>query len=146
MLGRDLPTTVEQFCWQENGVRTQDGRKGKIVPRHSIVFETQCTVHIYLEYHSECPIVGIGTFPPSPASECAPQPRTKEGGGHTLLRVRDCMGESQFHLLEKKPSTLSTLWWEESNRPISSLLEGGGGGGRKGVPPRNEVLHPALTG
>ncbi len=45
-------------------------------------------VHIYLEYHSVCPLVGIGTPTPSPASECA-SPRNQRGVGvHTSLRVR----------------------------------------------------------
>jgi len=42
-------------------------------------------VHIYTEYHSVCPLVGIGTLPP-PLSSLG----TKGwgGGGHTRLRVR----------------------------------------------------------
>jgi hypothetical protein len=36
--------------------------------------------HIYLEYHSICPLVEI--VPPSPASECAPPTESK--GGDTL--------------------------------------------------------------
>ena len=46
---------------------------------------------------------------PSPASECAlPPPRTKGLGAHSLRLKR--WGESQFRRLEKKLSTLSTLW------------------------------------
>ncbi len=38
-------------------------------------------VHIYLEYLSVCPLVGIGTpLPPSPASEYAPPPPGTKGG------------------------------------------------------------------
>ena len=48
-------------------------------------------IHIYLEYHSVCPLVQIGTPPPEPKK-----------GGHTCLRLRGWG--------EKKPSTLSTLW------------------------------------
>jgi hypothetical protein len=45
-------------------------------------------VHIYLEYHSVCPLVEIGT--PHPLShECAPPPPPTKGGGHTRLRVRE---------------------------------------------------------
>jgi hypothetical protein len=44
-------------------------------------------VHIYKEYHSVCPLVGIGALPspnPSLASECAPPPQNRGGGGGTL--------------------------------------------------------------
>jgi hypothetical protein len=44
--------------------------------------------YIYTEYHSVCPLVGIGILPYSLASECAPSPGTKGGGGHTRLRLR----------------------------------------------------------
>ncbi len=41
-------------------------------------------VHIYKEYHSVCPLVGIGTLPPpSHASECAPPPQAKGGRAHS---------------------------------------------------------------
>jgi hypothetical protein len=43
---------------------------------------------------------------PSLASECAPPPRT--GGG--TLAAGEGLGESQFWRLEKKLSTLHTLW------------------------------------
>jgi hypothetical protein len=48
-------------------------------------------VHMYKEYHSVCPLVGIGTLPTplSPASVPLP-PEPKRGGGHTHLRVRGC--------------------------------------------------------
>jgi hypothetical protein len=43
------------------------------------------STYIYLEYHSVCPLVRIGT--PSPADECVP-PEPKRGGGkHTRLGV-----------------------------------------------------------
>jgi hypothetical protein len=46
---------------------------------------------MYTEYHSVCPLVGIGTPPPPlPPSECVPPPpRIKGGAGHTRLRVRE---------------------------------------------------------
>jgi hypothetical protein len=52
------------------------------------------TVHIYLEYYSDCPLVQIGTTPlPLPlASVFLPLPRTKRG--HTRLRLRDGGGGS----------------------------------------------------
>jgi hypothetical protein len=45
-------------------------------------------VHIYLEYHSVCPLVGIGTPTPFPASEFLPPHRNQREGGGTRLRVR----------------------------------------------------------
>ncbi len=45
---------------------------------------------------------------PSPASECAP-PRTKGwGGAHSP--AGEGVGEFQFRRLEKKLSTLATMW------------------------------------
>ncbi len=65
------------------------------------------------EYHSVCPFVQIGTPPPpttSPPSERAPPPLNQGGSRHSPA----CEGvggeSSQFGRLEKKPSTLSTLW------------------------------------
>jgi hypothetical protein len=69
--------------------------------------DTQST---YIEYHSVCSLVRIGTLPPplSPASvPLSPEPGGG-GGGHTLLQVRG-WGDSQFRRLEKKLSTLPTL-------------------------------------
>jgi hypothetical protein len=51
-------------------------------------------VHMYVEYHSVCLFVGIGTHP-SPASECAPPPGTKGGGG-AHSPAGEGVGESQF--------------------------------------------------
>jgi hypothetical protein len=48
-------------------------------------------IHTYKEYHSVCPLVGIGTLPPplSPASlPLPPEPKGGAGGGHTRVRVR----------------------------------------------------------
>jgi hypothetical protein len=51
-------------------------------------------IHIYLEYYSVCPLVGIGTPPPSsPANVCATPSRTKGGGGthhrvHIFLEMK----------------------------------------------------------
>jgi hypothetical protein len=62
---------------------------------------------LYIDYHSVCPIFRIGT--PHPLSRkrlCYPPPRTK--GGWTFSPAGE--GGSQFGQLEKKPSTLSTLW------------------------------------
>ncbi len=38
-------------------------------------------VHIYLEFHSVCPLVGIRPPRPFSRSECVPSPGTKGGGG-----------------------------------------------------------------
>ncbi len=69
-------------------------------------------VHIYKEYHSVCPFVGIGTLPPSLSSECAqspPLPQNLRGeGAHSP--AGEGLGESQFRRMEKKLSTLTTLW------------------------------------
>ncbi len=48
----------------------------------------------------------------SSTSVCVPPPGTKGGGGDTLacLWGVGAGGKSQFRRLEKKPSTLSTLW------------------------------------
>ncbi len=48
-------------------------------------------VRKYKEYHSACPLLGIGTLPTplSPASvPLSPSPRTGGGGGHTRLWMR----------------------------------------------------------
>jgi hypothetical protein len=44
-------------------------------------------VHIYIEYHCVCPLVGIGTLPTPFSQARVPFPPTKEGGGHTRLGV-----------------------------------------------------------
>jgi hypothetical protein len=70
-------------------------------------------VRIYKEYHSVCPLVGIGTLPPplSPASvPLPPEPKMGGGGVGALAPAGEGVGESQFHRLEKKLSTMSTLW------------------------------------
>jgi hypothetical protein len=70
---------------------------------------TNHKVHIYKEYHSVCPLVGIGTFPPplSPASVPLPPPppppprNQRERGGGQITCMRMTLGESQFRRLEK---------------------------------------------
>jgi hypothetical protein len=62
---------------------------------------------ICLEYHSVYPLVRIGTHTPCPSCDCVPPPPgTKREGTHS----RGVRGGSYFGRLEKKPSTLSTLW------------------------------------
>ena len=69
-------------------------------------------MHMYLEYHSVPPLVGIGTPTPnpSPASECALPPGTKGGGGGggTRSPAYEGVGEFQCGRLERKLSTLSS--------------------------------------
>ncbi len=65
-------------------------------------------VHIYKEYHSVCPFVGIGTLP-SPLSPASVPPQNQRGeGAHSP--AGEGLGESQFRRMEKKHSTLTTLW------------------------------------
>ncbi len=52
-----------------------------IPPYHTHLEENQ-KVHIHLEFHSVCPLVGIGTPNPSHTSECVP-PEPKGGGAHS---------------------------------------------------------------
>ncbi len=62
--------------------------------------QAQSTYTVYKEYHSVCPLVGIGTLAPplAPASVLlSPEP---EGGGHTRLRVRG-WGSPNFDDLRK---------------------------------------------
>ncbi len=79
------------------------------------MFTRLCSGHkvltyIYIEYHSVWPLVGIGTLPPlSLASECAPPPGTKGGGAQSP--AGGGLGESHLRRLEKKLSTLPTLWF-----------------------------------
>jgi hypothetical protein len=54
---------------------------------------------IYLEYHSVCPLVRIGTTPPPlPQARVSPPPLPEpQGGGHTRLRVRKWGGLSSYY-------------------------------------------------
>ncbi len=67
-------------------------------------------VLIYTEHHSVCPLVGIGTPPtPLPQASVPSPPEPKGGGAHSPAAKG--VGESQFRRLEKKLSTLPTLWF-----------------------------------
>ncbi len=80
---------------------------------------------IYIEYHSVCVCRRNWDSPtPSPASECAPSPRTK-GWGHTRLRARGW--GSSISDDWKKLSTLPTLWmlpshWDRRASQTKPLL------------------------
>ncbi len=65
-------------------------------------------IYIYLQYHSDCPLVGIGTPPPSPQRVCTSHLNQRGGGmlvygwggGGVPIPTRE----------EKKLSSLPTLW------------------------------------
>ncbi len=83
----------------------------------------------FLQYETVWPtLVGIGTLPPplSPASVPLPP---EPGGGGAHSPAGEGLGESQFRRLEKKLSTLPTLWVQYTTqwlhvleRPALSLL------------------------
>ncbi len=72
---------------------------------------------LYIEHHSVCPLVGIGT-PPTPLPQAsAPLPPDKRvGGAHSP--AAEGMGKSQFRRLKKKLSTLSTLLYTPYTWPV----------------------------
>ncbi len=72
-------------------------------------------VRINKEYHSVCPLVGIGTLPTPLSPASVPLPPEPGGGAHSP--AGEGLGESQFRRLEKKVSTLPTLWYHESYPP-----------------------------
>ncbi len=64
-------------------------------------------VHLYIEYHSVCPLVGVGTLPLSPASvPLSPEP--PEGGGGTLAYGWG-VGGVPIPMTGEKLGTLPTL-------------------------------------
>jgi hypothetical protein len=64
-------------------------------------------VRIFKEYHSVCPLVGIGTLPTPLSPASVPLPQNGGGGAHSPAGKG--LGESQFRRLEKKLITLPTL-------------------------------------
>ncbi len=68
-------------------------------------------VRIYKEYHSVCPLVGIVTLPTPLSPASVPLPR--RWGAHSP--AGEGLGKPQFRRLEKKLSTLPTLWNEQSS-------------------------------
>jgi hypothetical protein len=68
------------------------------------VYSNTHIVLIYTEYHSVCPLVGIGT-PPTPLQQASvPYPLNQRVGGHTRLRVG---GGVPIPTTGKKLSTLA---------------------------------------
>jgi hypothetical protein len=91
-------------------------------------------VRIYEEYHSVCPLVGLGTLPTSLSPASVPLPQNRGGGG-AHSPAGEGLGESQFRRLQKKLSTLPTLWansihcsaffCQEKSLNTNSKLDGG---------------------
>jgi hypothetical protein len=81
----------------------------------------------YKENHSVCPLVGIGTLPTPLSAASVPLLPELGGGGGGHLLAGEGLGESQFQRMEKKPSTLPTLWI--TLRATMFHEDGGGGGG-----------------
>jgi len=74
-----------------------------------------CTKYIQSTRHSVCLLSSeLGLSTPSLASECAPPPDTKWGGGDIFLPAGEGLGESHFRRLEKRLCTLPILWLEGS--------------------------------
>jgi hypothetical protein len=77
-------------------------------------------IRINKEYHSACTLVGIGTLPTPLSPASVPLPPEPRGA---LSPAGEGLGESQFRRLEKKLSTLPTLWGARSAaKPTSYLL------------------------
>jgi hypothetical protein len=55
---------------------------------NKIRFRHTQSTYIYLEYHSVCPLVGIGTPLPPFTQASVSYPLNQRGGGHTRLRLR----------------------------------------------------------
>ncbi len=74
------PSLVSSRITNREGVRYTPGSKVHVLRMY--IVRVLHKVHIYKEYHSVCPLVGIGSLPPplSPASVPLP-PEPKEGGG-----------------------------------------------------------------
>jgi hypothetical protein len=113
---------TDTTCWRDRG----EGKEPNYTPQESLVglvlyqsFNTlwsgvqlpQSTYTLYKEYHSVCPLVGIGTLP-SPNPSLAPPP-ILGGGAHSP--AGEGLGESQFRRPEKKLGTLPSLWQLATN-------------------------------
>jgi hypothetical protein len=73
--------------------------------------------------YSYVPSLELGPVPPPPnPSHKAPLPPEPEGGGgHSP--AGEAVGESKFHRLEKKFSTLSTLWSKQTTAFFESTIK-----------------------
>ncbi len=84
---------------------------------------TDHKVHLYIKSTTSlCPLVGFGK--PQPLSRmrvCPSPPEPKVGGAHSP--ASEGVGESQFRRLEKKLSTLPTLWYGCTIDPMGLKLK-----------------------
>jgi hypothetical protein len=64
-------------------------------PRQTTFNTRNHKVHTYLEYQSVCPLIRIGTPPPSPTS--VSPPGTKVGGGESLQPQKPTITEAYNH-------------------------------------------------
>ncbi len=109
-------------------------------PVHTAKDSPHRKVRIYKEYHSVCPLVGIGTLPTPLSPASVPLPPERGGGAHSP--AGEGLGESNFRRLEKKLSTL-TLWPARTLCILSfSLIYRSytGGGGRCWQPKKTTFL------
>jgi hypothetical protein len=83
-MGWDDSESTVLMC--RGGVRTLYYVNGT-APRRLMVPLYQ-KVHLYTEYHSVCPLVGIGTLRPPLLSASVPLPPEPKGRGHTRQRER----------------------------------------------------------
>ncbi len=72
--------------------------------------QVEPTKYVYIKSTTvHDPSSELGLAQPLSANECAPTPQNRGGGAHSP--AGEGLGESQFRRLEKKLSTLPTLWW-----------------------------------
>ncbi len=97
---------------------------------------------VYLEYQSVCPIVGIGTPPPSSESERV-SPLGSKGGSNTLLQVMGWgeLNSDDWILHAGGPSSVNYFYFWGMNKSSEAAM----GGGRR-VAPRLARLEPKKTG
>jgi hypothetical protein len=77
-------------------------------------------VHTYTEYHSVCPLVGIGTLPPLLSQASVPLPPEPEGGGWAHSPAGEGLGVPILTTGEKL-STLPTLWGEVFHQVLKNV-------------------------
>ncbi len=84
-------------------------RDSYVCTRWIFIFNSDQAQINSVEYYRVCPHVCIGTPAPLPQASVSPLLRNQRGGGETHSPVGEEWG-SQFGRLEKKPTTMSTLW------------------------------------
>ncbi len=73
-------------------------------------------VRIYKEYHSVCPLVGIGTLPTPLSPASVPLPPELGGGGHTRLRLRGCGSPNSDDFRKAEHSDYSVIFLHRSSK------------------------------